>query len=351
MRHPFLRYLIIFAIWSIPAALVTAITFHESRHHLWRVVVSEFLPWYYWALITIPIARHARTYSIQTLRSWRGVLRHIALGLLAGATCGLIAALASIALDRDVSGRMPPQIIISAIVFWCIFGMIFYALITAIGLALATQEKLRAREAAAAALETRLVEAQLSGLRAQLQPHFLFNTLNTVAMYVRDGDAATSIRVLTRLSELLRRVLDTGAAQEVPLALELEHVQRYLEIEALRFSDRLRVEVDVDAALHNVSVPTLALQPLVENAIQHGIAARSGAVLIRISAFREDTSLVIDIYNDGPALPADWTPDLATGIGLRNTALRLQYLYGEHGTVALTNTGNGVRCRVRVPYE
>ena len=349
MRRRVLNYLAIWAAWSVPAAFTTAIALSESGLTAHRLIVLV-LPWYYWALVTMPIVRHAYAHPLETLRTPRGAIRHLLVAILAGVACGIANALASIAFET-AGRRSPEQMLIYGVLFWAVFGLIFYTLITAVGFAIAAQEKLREREVATSKLEARLVEAQLSGLRMQLQPHFLFNTLNTAAMYVRDGDASTSIRVLTRLSELLRRVLDTGSEQEVPLGLELEHVQRYLEIEALRFADRLRVEVDVDPSLHSALVPNLALQPLVENGIRHGIAKRAAGGVLRVSARREADRLVVGIYNDGPCLPDGWSSDAAEGIGLRNTQLRMQHLYDGGSTLTLRNQANGVLCEMVVPYR
>jgi LytS/YehU family sensor histidine kinase len=185
----------------------------------------------------------------------------------------------------------------------------------------------------------------------QIQPHFLFNSLNTVAMHVRDGDQTTSIRLLTRLSELLRHLLNAGNVREVPLDTELEQVRRYLEIEGARFSDRLRFELNVPAELDNAFVPNLLLQPLVENAIRHGLAARASASLIELNALRRDGRVEITLRNEGPPLPLNWSLQSSTGIGLRNTALRLQHLYGSESRLAVVDWERGVRADITLPFR
>ena len=351
MRRRVPRAVLPWLLWSIPAAFITAITLHEYHVPFWRVALAESLPWYYWALMTRPILRLAYASAPDGLGRISVVLRHIATAIPIGAVCGLISALGLIAFEVTPAHRPPGDLVVSSAIFWSIFGLIFYTLITAIGMAIAAQARVREREVAASKLEARLVEAQLHGLRMQLQPHFLFNTLNTAAMYVRDGDATTSIRVLAQLSDLLRRVLDTGADQEVPLSLEIEHVERYLEIETLRFSDRLRVRVDVPADLRTALVPNLALQPLVENAVRHGIAQQSEQGTIEVSARRDGEDVVVRVVNTGPALPQEFRMDAAPGIGLRNTQLRLRHLYGDRAELRICNENSGVLCEMRIPYH
>ena len=337
-------------LWTIPAVFITAMTMREYEQPFWRVALAESLPWYFWALLTRPILRFSHAHPPENLRRPGMVLRHIANALAIGAGCGLVSALGLIAFEVVPSHRLPGDLIVSSMIFWAVFGLVFYSLVTAIGFVGHSQMRLREREVAAAKLESRLVEAQLHGLRMQLQPHFLFNTLNTAAMYVRDGDATTSIRVLTQLSDLLRRVLDTGTEQEVPLSLEIEQVERYLEIEALRFSDRLTVRIDVPAELRAALVPNLALQPLVENAVRHGIAQQSERGRIEVTARQDGKDLVIRVVNDG-ALPQDFRMNAVPGIGLRNTQLRLQHLYGDRAGLRICNESSGVLCELRLPYH
>jgi two-component sensor histidine kinase len=347
----FRREVLIWLGWSVPAVFLGALSYVEAHRLNVRMVAANSLPWYYWALFTTSIVQHAYRHPPDTLRRARGVLRHLGVGVGLGAVCGFISALAYIAIGVLTEGRSIAHHFISNILFWCFFGLVFYSLITAVGFVIGAQKRLRERELLASQLEARLVEAQLHGLRMQLQPHFLFNTLNTIAMYVRDGDAATSIRVLTRLSELLRRVLDTSAAQEVPLSVELEQAMSYLEIETVRFSDRLQVTTNVASDVEQALVPNLSLQPLVENAIRHGIAKRGDAGTIKVEAKRRGDQLTLSVYNDGPPLPSDWKLESARGIGLSNTALRLHHLYGNLGRLSVTNANGGVVSEITLPYR
>ena len=191
-------------------------------------------------------------------------------------------------------------------------------------------------ELQASELKTQLVQAQLSALNTQLQPHFLFNTLNAITVLVRQKRAIEAEEMLARLSDLLRCVLEDVDAQEVPLRRELEYVQLYLSIQQVRFQDRLRVEIRVDPGLLDAAVPHLGLQPLVENAIQHGIGQSSSPGNLGISAVRLGETLEIKVQDNGPGLPpAGWQS--GRGIGLVNTQARLRQLYGDKATLTVEN--------------
>ncbi|HEX2190560.1 MAG TPA: histidine kinase [Longimicrobiaceae bacterium] len=198
--------------------------------------------------------------------------------------------------------------------------------------------------------EAQLARAQLHALQAQLHPHFLFNALNTVSSAVRrDPDAAE--RMIARLSELLRSSLDTAATPEVPLAEELRLLESYLEIEQARFEDRLRVRWSIDPAARDARVPRLILQPLVENAVKHGIGPRSAPGTVEVSAAREDGELRLEVRDDGVGVPAGFALEERAGVGLANTRARLRQLYGDRGRFALEGApGGGVAVRISIPF-
>jgi LytS/YehU family sensor histidine kinase len=200
-------------------------------------------------------------------------------------------------------------------------------------------------------LEKALVKAHLSTLKMQLHPHFLFNTLNTIMVLVRQGKAAAAEEMLARLGDLLRSVLEDVEAQEVPFSRELEYLQLYLAIEQVRFQDRLRVEIAVDPETLDAAVPYMALQPIVENAIRHGIGRRSAAGSIAISSLCEDGRLEIRVEDDGPGLAAaSGAP--GCGIGLANTRERLRQLYGDTARLTVENgPAGGVAATMILPYR
>jgi sensor histidine kinase YesM len=203
-------------------------------------------------------------------------------------------------------------------------------------------------ELQAAELKTQLVRAQLSALNMQLQPHFLFNALNAVMVLVRQRKAVEAEEMLGRVSDLLRCVLDGSDAQEVPLRRELEYLEQYLAIERVRFQDRLRIEVRADPAVLEAYVPYMGLQPIVENAIRHGIGGRSSAGMIRIVACRSGDLVRLEVQDDGPGLCGAHHD----GIGLTNTRERLRQLYGDAATLTLeSGERGGAIATLALPYR
>jgi LytS/YehU family sensor histidine kinase len=184
----------------------------------------------------------------------------------------------------------------------------------------------------------------------QLQPHFLFNTLGAIMVLVRKGEAHQAESMLARLSDLLRSALESVEAQEAPLWRELEFLRLYLSIEEVRFQDRLRVRIASDPTLTDALLPHMALQPIVENAVRHGLARSEAAVLIEVEARREADDMVLTVQDDGPGnLPLGFE---GKGIGLTNTRSRLQRLYGERFSLSIENrTPRGVLVKMVLPFH
>ena len=225
-----------------------------------------------------------------------------------------------------------------------------YGMILVIVAAYDTWRALRDRELREARLAAGLAEAELRNLRLQLQPHFLFNALNTISSTMYDDPRAAD-RMIGQLAELLRLSLRTSHAHEVPLDGELEVLDHYLGLMRARFGDRLRVTVHADAESRRAMVPSLLLQPLVENAVRHGGVAARGAGEIVVRARRDGDLLRIDVEDDGPGAPPD-ADLLGSGVGLRSTAERLRLLYRDAGTLAAGNLpSGGFAVRVTVPFR
>ena len=222
----------------------------------------------------------------------------------------------------------------------------------AVGLAhaLAYRRESEARALDAAHLETRLVEAQLQALQRQLHPHFLFNTLNTISGLMRINVNAADL-MIDRLGDLLRMTLDTSGIQQVPLKQELDVLQKYLEIEQTRFDSRLSVAMHIEFEALDALVPNLLLQPLVENAIRHGIAPHSRPGWIAIHAAREGARLQIEIRDSGNGLPPERLTALNRGVGLGNTRARLAHLYPSAHQFAFSNLDDGFSVTVSIPFE
>jgi LytS/YehU family sensor histidine kinase len=208
----------------------------------------------------------------------------------------------------------------------------------------------RDRELRTSQLETKLIEAQMAALRQQLQPHFLFNTLHAIsALMHRDVEAAD--RTLMRLSDLLRMTLETVGHQEIALKAELEFLAKYLEIEQTRFADRLVVRFDIEPETLDTRVPTFLLQPLVENAIKHGIAKKAGPGHIDIQARREHDKLRIEVRDDGVGLSETALTALQKGIGVSTTRARLQHQFGADYRFEFHRLEQGLAVVVAVPWR
>lgn len=203
--------------------------------------------------------------------------------------------------------------------------LVFVGLVAAFH-AIAYYRSARERELVASRLEAQLATAHLQLLKTQLQPHFLFNTLHSISALIHE-DVEAADRMIAKLSELLRLTVDSGSVHEVPLRQEMAFIERYLDIEQVRFADRLAVDIDVDPATYDAVVPSMILQPLVENAIHHGIATRAGAGRLRIACSTSGGWLRLIVSDNGPGIPAD-AQGVREGTGLANTRARLAQLYG-----------------------
>lgn len=238
-----------------------------------------------------------------------------------------------------------------------VIEIFFYAMFVGFAHALEYRRVYRERERVAAQLalkasrlEGSLTRANLESLRMQLNPHFLFNTLNAISVMALKGERHGVVRTLTLLSDLLRVSLE-NTAQVVPLRDEIAFLERYLEIEEIRFKDRLTVRMDLNPATLDAEVPTLLLQPLVENAIKHGISRKPGTGEIVVRSYVVSNQLVIEVSDTGPGFTHS-TDSTRTGIGLANTRARLEQLYGANQALVLDNApGGGALVHVHVPFR
>jgi signal transduction histidine kinase len=249
-------------------------------------------------------------------------------------------------------GRPELAIAFSTDAFLRVYVWVFLAYLDVVVVAHAFYyaRELRARELKASQLETRLAEARLDVLRMQIHPHFLFNTLNSIATLMH-RDVASAERMLVLLGDLLRDSLARGASQTASLERELEFLDKYIEIESNRFGDRLSVVRDVDPATLSAEVPSLLLQPLVENALRHGLARKPGPGRLTLCAALADGSLEIRVRDDGPGVP-DGVVVPETGVGLANTRARLEEMYGRGQSFdTRVPEGGGFEVVVRLPYR
>jgi LytS/YehU family sensor histidine kinase len=225
-----------------------------------------------------------------------------------------------------------------------------YALILTITYLMDSRESIARQMTETARLNEELSRAQLAALRRQMEPHFMFNTLNSIAGLVRDHRNDAAVSMIVGLSEFLRRASNDSHRSQVTLAEEVEYLQRYVDIQKVRFGERLRVTVDIPADLLNAQVPNLLLQPLVENAIKHGVARRVAGGNVRVTGARSNGSICLSVYNDGPSFPEDWQKE--AGVGLANLRTRLQILHGDASGLQVRRAGtDGVEVVVTVPSE
>jgi two-component system LytT family sensor kinase len=229
-------------------------------------------------------------------------------------------------------------------------GLMIYSLVVGIDQAIHYYFRYLERELQASTLETQLAQAQLDALRSQLHPHFLFNTLNSISVLIHK-DAEAAERMLQQLSQLLRFTLSGTSHHLIPLRQELEILERYLAIEQIRFQDRLTIEIRVDEIAFEALVPQFFFQPLVENAIRHGIANRATGGVIAISAECKNGELHLEVRDNGSGVKQG-TGHLIEGVGLSNTRARLQYLYGAQSALSVRNleTG-GLMVAAALPFQ
>jgi two-component system, LytTR family, sensor kinase len=228
--------------------------------------------------------------------------------------------------------------------------ILIYTAVAATGAAMTLYERYQDRQMAATRLQAELSTARLQALRGHLQPHFLYNSLHSVAALARAGDTPGVVRLIAALSDLLRHVLDAGD-HHATLREEVQIVERYLEIQRARFADRLEFTVDLAPDVADARVPLLIVQPLVENAVRHGLAPRVRGGSLSVRAFCDNGRTRIDVEDNGVGLPARWSLHDATGTGIRNLASRLAAEFGDAAALEVTpREGGGVRATVTLPY-
>jgi signal transduction histidine kinase len=346
--------LIVSAAWIIPAALAVVDVVAQRRlsgepHADVSQLVFAGGDWLLYACLTPFVFVLSARWPIARPHLPRNAGVHVALSLLfCAAWAGAGTVLRAIVAPKTM--WFPP---LKHFVSWLFitfpFGVAVYLCVVGIEHAIRYFADARERELQMARLAEQVSAARFAALQAQLNPHFLFNTLNTIAVLVRDGDRA-AVRIVEQLSDVLRRILTRHRTNEVPLAEELELVRQYLAIEQARFSDRLRPTFDVDESLLAAAVPGFAIQHLVENAIRHGIARRSEAGQIAVTARRVGDQLEVTVVDDG--LAVDEERATVRGHGLANTRERLRALYGDRASLEIAPaTAQGTVAALRLPLH
>lgn len=317
-------------------------------------IARYWLPDYWlWAALTPAIVWLARRFPIRG-RAWKGRLAiHVVIGPLFGAFELVLGGLVIDAMGEFPSGYEGLWDYFAGVFTrYAIWGILIYGLIVAAAHAYDLYREVQRRERQTAELEGRLARSRLRALKMQLQPHFLFNTLHSIGMLVRMERSEDALGMLTGLSDLLRQSLDRADEQEVSLGEELEFLGRYLDVEQIRFHDRLEVAYDVDPRTLSAEVPNLILQPLVENAVRHGVEPHAGPRHVTVRSWIEAGELMLEVADDGLPPGRELPRRRRHGVGLANVRERLGRLYGGAARLDVrAREEGGVVARIRLPFR
>jgi two-component system, LytTR family, sensor kinase len=365
-----LRWALILGFWTFFGALNGSQLYLGIRSEggatnvsLGRVFAWQMLGWMPWALLTPVVLWLGRRFPLERPGLGLALAVHAAACALVYVVHSAAFTVANILLSPFYSQPRPfLEMFYSRLMSQFHIDLLIYCGVLGTSYAVGYYARFREREVRATQLEARLAQAELQALKMQLHPHFLFNTLNGIAGLVRDKKNAAAVEMIAGLSDLLRYTLDGAGRQEVTLREELEFLELYLGIQQKRFPDRLRVEMSVEPNTLEALVPNLILQPLVENAIRHGVSRRAAAGTVGVAASREGETLRVRVYDDGPGLRRDANGNAGTdeahegsapsGIGLSNTRARLRQLYGEAQSFEVFDrAAGGVEATLSLPFR
>lgn len=323
--------------------------------YAWRTFLYQLAIWLAWAGLVPMVLGLRRRLPLERGRLARALPVHLLAVILLCGVHSVVGLPANWLIMQDAQ-PLPEGQLSALLIFWWVrdlpFSALFYGLILGISSALDYYRQFRERELRASQLETQLARAELEMLKMQLHPHFLFNTLNGITGLVRDNDNVAAVEMLVGLSDLLRQTLDNSGKQEVRLSEELAWLELYLKLQQIRFSDRLQVRINAAPDTLNDLVPNLITQPLVENAIRHGLSSRAQPGLISLSAQHSDTRLELSVCDDGIGLPEGWPLANHKGVGLLNTKARLAQLYGADFVFEVRNRDEGgVEALLAIPLH
>lgn len=346
-------WLLISSACSVPAALSALQVYVQSRLAnlpvRWQDLVFQVCDWLFLGALTPIVYYLGRRFPLARSHWKIPLAAHLvgSLGLCTGwASLGILAGLLlhtypaegplKTAFFSWILISLPFSVSIYFAVLGCVYAFSYFV-------------EARTQEAQAARLKAQLAEAQLKALQMQLNPHFLFNSLNALAVLVREQDTTAASHMLELVGDVLHEVLRSDRAHEIPLEDEVKFLKQYLAIEQVRFSDRLRVEWSINRETVDALVPSFVMQPLVENAIKHGVLKRVAAGLIGISARLTDTHLELAVRDDGAGIESS---PIREGVGLSNTRARLQTLYGDDASVTIkTPPSGGTEVILLIPFR
>lgn len=353
MQTRLTRWSGIFALWAFVGLVLSAEVYFNVRVtrpevSFYEVAVAQCTRAIYWALLAPLILRLRVVVPLSRGHGIGGVSLHVvASGLIMAAF--YLARIGFLVVSEDLPTAS----------FWTVakqsfFGrnlidVVFYWAVIAFGYIADLQQRFRSEELKAAQLESRLMETELKALKAQLQPHFLFNTLNTISVFVREGRNDQAVVLIARLSSLLRLSLESTRQHEITVREEAEFLERYLDIQKARFADRLTVRLAFPPEVLGLRIPTLILQPIVENAILHGVAPLEHPGEVRVSADLVGATLRLVVEDEGCGFDPS-APGRRQGIGLSNTRERLEKIYGGRASLVLDSApGRGTVVTLQIP--
>jgi len=349
------------AAWTTPALLScfqrwASSALSDRSVSFWHIAAAELPGWYLWAAMTPVIFRVTDHFPLtRTLRA-RNILAHMSAWCACLALHAAVTSAASGAFGSAAFGMPLARYVGLAAISWLPSTFLLYAATVGVSLWMRSLQREREREREGAAMSVQLARAELNALRSQIHPHFLFNTLNTIAILIRERETQVSARLVTQLGDVLRHVLQGTRANETSLDDEIALVSTYLEIEQVRFGARLEVQWSISDDVAGAEVPSLVLQPLVENALRHGIAHRTARGIIEIGARRDGDTLMLWIADNGPGVSVraatSTNGSSVGGVGLMNTRERLARLYPGRASLQLQPTSDGgMRADVRLPFR
>jgi two-component system LytT family sensor kinase len=324
---------------------------YAGMHHAWsRLFFTQVLGWLPWALATPVVIRLGRRLSLSTLSGW--LLHSSAVIAIALLSAGWQTTLETMLEPWAPDGIPGPFFNTWLYIGYesCCVSLAIYAMILTASSLLDSRQRLLRQQAETARLNEQLSQAQLNALRRQIEPHFIFNALNCITGMVRERQNDGAVKMIVALSDVLRRLTRESTENQVPLQREIEFLEKYLDIQKLRFADRLNVVLQVPDELKGAQVPSLILQPLVENAMKHGISQRAQGGTVQVAAARTHGQLNLRVYNDGPPLSESWNS--GTGVGLSNLKNRLRLLFGSDACLSVESLGiTGVEASVTLPFR
>jgi two-component system LytT family sensor kinase len=353
-----IRWRWIAAIWTagglVDASQTILVMHAEGKHHAWLPLFgTELVSWLPWALATPLVIQLARRFPVTRGTNMRTVGVHLLAFVVLSAVAEGWSAMLQVLVNPWNNRKWPTFLDTwtESLIYQVVTFLIAYALILTVTYVIDARESMARQATEAARLNEELSKAQLAALRRQIEPHFMYNTLNSIAGLVRDHRNDTAVGMIVGLSEFLRRSTEDSHRSQVALVEEVEYLQRYLDIQKARFGERLRISLDIPAELLRAQVPNLLLQPLVENAIKHGISKRVAGGTVRVAGACHNGNLCLSVYNDGPPLPAllDATQ---TGVGIKNLRTRLRILHGSESELQLRQADpGGVEVLVTLPFR